>query len=88
MNGPSDFYILNGNSHHCVCGALWTDSDGGPCHTKCDTCGETTVDGEPCGCALVGIPLKLLKRVEQILLQGHNDPEFKQLHEAIDEGLA
>jgi hypothetical protein len=37
---------------------------------------------------LVGIPLKLLKRVEQILLQGHNDPEFKQLHEAIDEGLA
>ena len=40
FRGPSDDYILNGNWHKCACGARWSDSDGGPCHVKCEDCGE------------------------------------------------
>jgi hypothetical protein len=38
---PSDDYLLHGEYHRCECGELWSDSDGGPCHTMCE-CGELT----------------------------------------------
>jgi hypothetical protein len=67
MTGPSDDYILNGEWHTCVCGARWSDSDGGPCHSKCDNCGDIVDDEAPCGCAILGISLRLLRRCEIIL---------------------
>ena len=27
---------IHGNAHRCQCGALWYDSDGGPCHLDPD----------------------------------------------------
>jgi hypothetical protein len=33
-----DFYRQHGNSHTCVCGSEWTDSDCGPCHFICKKC--------------------------------------------------
>lgn len=35
-----DDWRVNGNWHKCVCGAQWSDSDGGPCHFTCAKCGE------------------------------------------------
>jgi hypothetical protein len=35
-------YYDNGPSSKCICGAIWTRSDGGPCHVPCEYtgCGE------------------------------------------------
>ena len=67
MTGPSDDHILNGSWHKCICGAQYSDSDGGPCHWKCDTCGDIVDDDHPCSCVLVGIPLGVLRRCERAL---------------------
>jgi hypothetical protein len=39
-DGPSDHFLQSGYSHRCVCGRLWYDSDGGPCHWECVDCGK------------------------------------------------
>lgn len=44
FSGPSDFFLTHGYSHRCICGEVWYDSDGGPCHVKCADCGEITDD--------------------------------------------
>ncbi len=40
MNGPSDFFLQHGYAHDCVCGRKWYDSDGSPCHARCEACNE------------------------------------------------
>ena len=43
-----DDYIINGSWHKCVCGARWSDSDGGPCCYECEICGAiVNVDDQP-----------------------------------------
>lgn len=44
-----DRLITQGHSHRCVCGAIWTDSDGHPCHYRCE-CGRIVFDGDECEC--------------------------------------
>jgi hypothetical protein len=84
MNGPSDDFILNGAWHKCVCGAQYSDSDGGPCHWTCDNCGDIVDDETLCGCAIVGIPLRLLRRIERELHSEHGFTE-RELHAEIEE---
>ena len=45
-----DDWKLNGNWHTCVCGARYSDSDGGPCHWKCETkgCHNIIDEGDYC----------------------------------------
>ncbi len=38
--------IEHGNSHRCVCGRIWYDSDGEPCHTACIDCGVPIGDDD------------------------------------------
>ena len=56
MQGYDD-WAMNGNWHTCICGARWSDSDGGPCHEECTSCGEACEgldEDERCEeCALV-----------------------------------
>ena len=33
-------WIINGDWHECECGRSWSDSDGGPCCSRCVKCGE------------------------------------------------
>jgi len=35
-----DDWIINGDWHKCECGRSWSDSDGGPCCSRCVKCGE------------------------------------------------
>lgn len=36
MPRSHDDFIINGRWHKCVCGARYSDSDGGPCHDPDD----------------------------------------------------
>ena len=38
-----DDWKMNGSRHVCVCGTAWYDSDGGPCHDRCEHCGEVVL---------------------------------------------
>lgn len=54
-----DNWRLNGNWHRCICGARWSDSDGGPCHVKCEDCGAVThVDDLEDGCCEDCVPME------------------------------
>ena len=33
-----DDWRINGNWHRCECGARYSDSDGGACHSRCTGC--------------------------------------------------
>lgn len=40
MPAGYDSWRMEGSTHRCCCGALWVDSDGGPCHKECVDCKE------------------------------------------------
>jgi predicted nucleic acid-binding Zn-ribbon protein len=46
MSSAYDRMITMGYPHKCVCGAVWYDADGWPCHEQCDCCGEWVFYGE------------------------------------------
>lgn len=41
-----DSWATSGYTYRCICGALWTDSDGGPCHGECKNCKEVVESEE------------------------------------------
>lgn len=50
-----DDFIVNGSWHTCECGSRWSDSDGGPCCSRCESCGELKKCDEDFG----SIPFKI-----------------------------
>jgi len=40
--------FIHGHAHKCVCGRLWYDSDGQPCHRECEGCGRIIDEGLLC----------------------------------------
>ena len=41
-----DTWKLGLSKHRCECGELYYESDGGPCHVRCESCGELVESDE------------------------------------------